>query len=244
VETPGGRLRGVLFAYACHNTTLTGDFNEVAGDYAGFAQAAIEARHPGTTAVFLMGAGGDIDPQPRGKLEHARDHGETLARAVERVLAGSTQPLEPSLSTRRDEISLAFQLPSREQLEGHLTDANAFRRQHAERMLARLDRDGALPPDLPYPLQVVRLGDLTLVALAGEVVVDYALRLKRGSSRPVWVAAYAHHVPGYIPSERILKEGGYEADFSTVYYDLPGPFAPGLEDRIVSEVREMADQGR
>jgi len=49
-------------------------------------------------------------------------------------------------------------------------------------------------------------------------------------------------VAGYIPSERILKEGGYEADGSTFYYGLPGRFAAGLEDPIVGEVlRQLQD---
>jgi neutral ceramidase len=244
VSSPDGTLRAVVFGYACHNTTLTGDFNEVSGDYAGFAQAALEARHPSATALFLTGVAGDIDPQPRGRLDHARAHGDDLVASVQRVLDGTMRPLEPALSARRQEIPLPFELPSRETLEARRTDDNSHRREHAERMLARLDRDGALPPALAYHLQVTRLGALTLVTLAGEVVVDYGLALKRELDGPLWVAAYAHDVPGYIPSERVLREGGYEADFSTVYYNLPGPFAPGLEDRIVSTVRTLARAAR
>ncbi|MCI0525809.1 MAG: neutral/alkaline non-lysosomal ceramidase N-terminal domain-containing protein, partial [Acidobacteria bacterium] len=75
VESPDGKLRGVVFGYACHNTTLTGEFYDFSGDYAGFAQEAIERAHPGATAMFVMGCGADINPYPRSKFELARQHG-------------------------------------------------------------------------------------------------------------------------------------------------------------------------
>jgi neutral ceramidase len=110
-----------------------------------------------------------------------------------------------------------------------------------------------LPSAVPYPILIWRFGsDLTLVGLSGEVCVDYALRLKRelGSDR-TWVAGYANQVPCYIPSERVLAEGGYEAGWgsslgrvvasgSISRYGWPVPLAPGLEDRIVKTARDLA----
>ena len=52
----------------------------------------------------------------------------------------------------------------------------------------------------------------------------------------MWINAYSNDAPAYIPSERILKEGGYEGAGAMVYYNLPAPFAPGLEDKIVAAV--------
>ena len=57
------------------------------------------------------------------------------------------------------------------------------------------------PEKFPFPIQIWRFGkDLTLVALSGEVVVDYALRLKKelGADR-TWVVAYANEVPATFP---------------------------------------------
>jgi hypothetical protein len=76
-------------------------------------------------------------------------------------------------------------------------------------MLDRWYKDGDLPATYAYPVQVVQLGcELTVVALGGEAVVDYSLRLKRelGGLGAVWVAAYSNDVPGYIPTERVLRE--------------------------------------
>jgi hypothetical protein len=72
------------------------------------------------------------------------------------------------------------------------------------------------------------------VALAGEVVVDYALLLRaRYPKARLVVAGYSNDLPGYIPSRRILAEGGYEAVESMPYFGLPGPFAPEVEDRVL-----------
>jgi len=242
VESPPGNLRGMLFAYACHNTTLTGEFYQFSGDYAGFAQAELEQAHPGATALFMMGCGADINPYPRSKLELAKEHGQALAQSVEQVLRGSLSPLRGPVKTAFERVMAPLApTPARAEFQARLSDPNGFRRRHAERMLARLDRDGKLMSEYDYPIQVVQFGDeLTFIALAGEVVVDYVLRLKRElGTDGLWVVGYSNDVFAYIPTVRILKEGGYEADGSMIYYDLPGPFSPAIEEKIVSKVREL-----
>jgi neutral ceramidase len=113
-------------------------------------------------------------------------------------------------------------------------------------MLKILDREGHLPSTYPYPLQVWRFGEgLTLIAMAGEVVVDYALRLKKElEPGPLWVAGYCNDVFAYIPSRRVLEEGGYEGGGAMIYYLQPGPFAPSIEETIVRKTHELVDRTR
>jgi hypothetical protein len=85
--------------------------------------------------------------------------------------------------------------------------------------------------------------DLTFVALGGEVVVDYVLRLKKELGR-IWVAGYTNDVMAYIPSLRVLKEGGYEGGGAMVYYGLPAAWGPRVEDLIVAAVHERVNQVR
>jgi hypothetical protein len=241
IAAPEGRLRAVLFGYACHNTTLTGEFYEFSGDYAGFAQENIETLHPGAMALFVMGAGADINPHPRSKLELAKEHGLELAYAVEQVLRAPAPLLRGPLKYVFERVALPLAPPTRDEFKARLQDENAYRRRHAERWLARYERDGKVLSEYQYPVQLVQFGnDLTMVALAGEVVVDYALRLKRllGADN-VWLAGYSNDVFAYVPSERILKEGGYEGGDAMIYYDLPGPFAPGVEERIIGKINEL-----
>ncbi len=75
VTAPSGKVRAVLFGYACHNTTLTGEFYQISGDYAGHAQAEVERSLPGAVALFYELCGGDQNPNPRSSLELAAQHG-------------------------------------------------------------------------------------------------------------------------------------------------------------------------
>lgn len=242
IEAPDGRLRGVLFSYACHNTTLTGDFYQVSGDYSGFAQSELEKRYPGALALFASGCAGDINPNPRTKLEHARQHGEELASAVAAALSGKMNPVAGGLKTAFDHVSLPFaQPPSRAELEARLQETDRGRQRHARRMLDTLDKEGRLPDHYPYPVQVARFGQaLTFVALGGEVVVDYSIRLKKELNRtPLFLVAYANDVMGYIPSLRVLKEGGYEGGGSMIFYGRPGPWAESVEELVVQKVHDL-----
>jgi hypothetical protein len=150
-------------------------------------------------------------------------------------------PVEGKLVCRTKRIELPFApLPTRAQWEA-IAQTNGYPASHARLNLARLDRGEKLPTQLPYLVQTWVFGDsLAMVFLPGEVVVDYSLRLKReyDSSR-LWINAYANDVPCYIPSERVLKEGGYEGGGAMVFYDRPGPFAPGVEERIVTAVHAL-----
>ena len=134
--------------------------------------------------------------------------------------------------------------PSRKQLEEQAKSQDKYESRHAQVLLKQLDEKGEIRKSYPYLVQVVRFDDdLTMVALSGEVVVDYSLRLKRELAGPVvWVAAYTNDVFGYIPSVRVLKEGGYEAGEAMRYTDLPGPFAPSIEEKIISTVHALVDK--
>jgi chitodextrinase len=236
-----GRLTALLFGYACHNTTM-GDYL-IRGDYAGYAQQYLEEAHPGTTALFLIGCGADQNPYPRSKEELAKYHGRTLALAVEAALQTVPRPLSGPLRLAYEDVTLDFApVPPREELEKTAATGREPYSGHARRLLRELKTTGKIRSSYPCPVQVVRFGrDLTLVALSGETVVDYALRLKRelaGSN--VWVAGYCNDVFEYVPSARVLQEGGYEAGGAAVWGSLPGPFTSSVEERIVSRALALA----
>ena len=245
VRGADGNLRAVLFGYACHNTTLA--FYQFCGDYAGFAQEYVQADHPGVTALFLNGCSGDQNPYPRGTLELAQRHGRALAMAVEAALAvASPRTITGAVRANFAEISLRYgPIPTREELTPQMESKDKTTAAHARRVLAKLDKDGALPESYPYPVQVVHFGsDLVLAALGGEVVVDYSLRLKKelAGKAAVWIAGYSNDVMGYIPSRRVREEGGYEGETAMRFTSHPGPWAPELEEKIVAKVHELHEQ--
>jgi Neutral/alkaline non-lysosomal ceramidase, N-terminal len=241
-----GRLLAVLFGYACHNTTLTGDFYKISGDYAGFAQREIERANPAATAMFLMLCGGDQNPQPRGTLDLAQQHGATLAAEVMRVLSGRMQQVHGPVHAAFQVIDLDFAHNTRETFESRLHDKDPMRVRHAKAMLRDYD-EGHPIRHFAYPVQAIAFGkSLTILALGGEAVVDYALRVKKEyGSKDIIIAAYSNDVMSYIPSLRVLKEGGYEPETSMLYYGGPGPYADDVEDRIFGAIHKvMARVGR
>jgi putative membrane-bound dehydrogenase-like protein len=244
VRDQKNKVRAIYVNYACHCVTLSN--NKISGDWAGYAQELIQDDFPGAIALVSVGCGADSNPSSGvtgDKTAIASRQGAELARAVKRLVEGYLTPVTGPIaaSVSRFELPLADP-PSREQWEAKAARKDAIG-YHARVNLTRLDRKEPLRSKIDYSVQSWRFGDdLAMVFLPGEVVVDYSLRLKRElDGLRLWINAYANDAPCYIPSERVLKEGGYEGGGAMVYYDLPGPFRPGLEEKIIGGVRAQLE---
>lgn len=235
-----GDVQAVWVNYACHCTTV-GSRNRVGGDWAGFANDAIEEHFPDAIALTTIGCGADIGPQPSGSLDIAAQHGQTIADEVIAQVGNGLTPIgtPPQSRSANVELPLAF-VPDRDHWE-QLKQRDGFDRQLAISMLETMDAHGSLPDSVNYPIHAWTFGDdLVVVFLAGEVVVDYSVRLNHDLDwSRLWLTAWANEMPGYIPSARVLAEGGYEAEFSQVYYDHPAPYEPAIEDEIVQTVVDL-----
>jgi hypothetical protein len=240
-----GTPLAIVFGYACHCTVLSG--YQVCGDYAGFAQIELEGRHPGAQAMYVAGCGADQNPLPRRSLELAARYGKELAASVDDVLSAPLQPIDGPLSSSYEEIPLALAaLPSRAQIERDAASSNFHVASRARLLLETIASRGQLDRTYPYPVQAWRLGGLDWFFLGGEVVVDYALRVKRnlGTSH-TWVSSYCNDVMAYIPSKRVLNEGGYEAEGAMLFYGLPTRWSDEVEEAIIAAVaRRIVRDGR
>ncbi len=239
VRSEDGKLKVVLCGYACHATTLSTYF--ISADWPGEAQIALEQSLPGAIAMTWIGCGGDQNPAPRGKVAHARQHGKELASAVLAVL-DQGKPIRGTLKQVYHEFPLPFaSIPTRKELQDRLSNKDRYEAARAQRLLEYLDKHGKIYDTYPYPIQVWKLGDGPLwILLGGEVVVDYALRLKAELGREsTWVAGYCNDVLAYIPSERVLREGGYEGGTAMRLYGHPSPWARGIEQRIIKQIHEQ-----
>ncbi len=241
VDSPDGKPLAVLFGAATHGTTLGGDNYRICGDYAGFAQDGLRAKFPGVQVMFMLGCAGDSNPYPRGTMALARQHGETLAAEVERVLGGKLRPVGGPLRIAFTRVDLPLQTSlTRDELTKLAANKRDARSFAAGQLLALLDKGEKLPDHYTCPLTVWQFGDdLTLVGLSGEVVVDYLARLEKAlGPNKLWVAAYCNDVFGYLPSAKVLAEGGYET--RGLYAGGAGFFAPAAEEVVVRAVRELA----
>ena len=191
--------------------------------------------------LVALGCGADANPNPRG-VPAVTAHGEAIAREVERVMAGRLQPLGPLTSAQYREVPLALdRVVSREELVQRSSSKSVTAAYAATQFLQQLDAGKSLPTSLLLPVQTWSFGeDLTMVFLGGEVVAEYALRLRRElDGRRLWINAYSNSVPSYIPSHRMYAEGGYEVDGSMNYYGWPTRLAARTEDQLIAAVHEL-----
>jgi neutral ceramidase len=241
VTRADGSIKAVLFGYACHCTTLGPNY-EVGPDWAGFAAQAIETTFPGSTALFITGCGADANPYPRGSMVLSNAHGLQLAGAVSRALSEPMIPVTGPISAAFDRVDLPLdKLPDKSYYEAKLLEKAPPTKRYAQRYLDMLARGESLPQSYPAPVQVFRFGEaFTLIAMSGEVVADYSYRLKRElPGERLWNAGYCNDVFAYVPSMRILTEGGYEADANLIYYGLPTRFAPSVETTLITKILEL-----
>ena len=246
----GKKTVGILFNYACHCTTFGGKYNRVNGDWAGYAAKQLEQANPEALALCTIGCGADANPErdsPQA-LELAKAQGKQISDEITRMIGFDRwrEIASPPNSTF-GYAGLPVDRPGREQLKKSMEDPNLHTRQHAQVMTQTMNRMGRLPETIPMPIQVWRFDDeLAMVFLSGEVVVDYATRIKKEiqnqsglDDQQIWVSAYSNDIFGYVTSERMRNEGGYEVDFSMIYYLIPGRWSAGTEEVVINRVNEL-----
>jgi dienelactone hydrolase len=243
----------LLVGHACHPTS-TGTTNAWSPDYPGAMRRKLESALEDSRALFVMGCGGDAKVVFRNeatdKIEFAADPqqsemaGEKLATEVLAYLnKGELSALDAELETQLVSGSLSLQEPrTREQIEEMAYNANprSSSTWWARQSLAYPDNRRSLP----YEVQTWRLGDLTAVALEGEVCADWGPMVRAlAKTKHAMAIAYANNVLGYIPTARIIREGGYEGDTSHMAYFLPAPFQPQMEIELTALVEQALERG-
>lgn len=244
IKGTNGAVRAILFGYACHGTSVRSgdDWYAVSGEYMAYARQHLEAHQPGAVAMFLTGMGADSDPAPRGQLLHAKRHGLELAGAVMGVLDRPMQPVRGAFKLAYEEVELPLaDPPSGEQLQKDAQSQDVHVKRRAEEYLKLAEAGQPLPASVKLPLAALRIGEnLTFVLMGGEVVVDYGRHIKRAfAADHPWTIGYAYEVPCYIPSARLIKEGGYETESSLIYYGFYGPFRTSIEGQLLGRLEAM-----
>jgi len=228
----------VLFSHAAHAVTLGGDNLLVSADWPGYAQRLIEeACGEPCVALFAQGCCGNINSDPRGTFEIAERQGRAIADAVLSVIGNLTPTADDPVAS----ASVVLQLPlddpppvaeARARLEaaerdlaaGEGVDNYGVRESKegmvdwARRMLG-LSTSGARNLTRPFEVQALRIGEVAMVGLPGEVFVEYQHQIKAGSPfANTLVFAYTNGNIGYLPTAAAFPEGGYEVDGAIRYY--------------------------
>lgn len=247
----GQAIRAVVFGYSCHTTALGG--LSINGDYAGFAQLELEKSLPGSVAMFVQNCGGDANPLPRIRgrdleaTELASMYGRILAEAVRQVLSGKMTALTGPLRAAYGETELFLQegLPL-EELKQRAPNLTGMPKREFEHFIRQHETLGSPPDRVKYPVHVWNFGpELTFIALTGETVVDYSLKFKAAKGwNTTWVCGYNNDLLSYVPSLRVLKEGGYEGTTGMFEYGHRAPYTETVEDQITRQVEKLLLQVR
>jgi neutral ceramidase len=243
VEDNSGSIMAILFGYACHPTATPIEEYKLSGDWPGYAQLELENVYPGAKALFFLGAAGDIDPMPRQTEAIAEQYGREIAASVIRVINEEMRPLNSIISNAYSEIELELNTPpSYDELLIMEEEFTGRQKNWATFMLNKLREGKSLRTSYPYPILLWKLGDQPIFGLGGELVVDYAIAIKRIFGQNTIVMGYSNDVMSYIPTARIIREGGYEGAHSQMVRAMPNTWKPNIEIMILSEVLKMAEE--
>lgn len=216
-----------ILNYACHPTILSAENRLYSGDLIGTACALLET--PGQVALGLTGAAGDISTRFTRRAASPAEVERMAAELAEAVRSASAQLLaDAPLAGVRQSVTLPVKpAPDRAALERQLADARArlaaLPPAHSQRRVAEAEieglevqvRLGQRPASLETEIQVFALGGAYIVALPGELFVEYGLALSaRLAPTPVLVAGYANDYVGYVTTPAAAS--GYEADSAIV----------------------------
>lgn len=261
-----GAVAGVVTGYACHPVVLGPDNRRFTRDYPGAMLDALESRWPGSVALFLTGACGQlntghpatasltVEPSKHRSFAAARDYGRRLSAAAI-AAAHAARPLRSApLRAARRVVTLPLDPPPR---DPHI-DLAAWRAElaasppdaHARRadLAARVAWAERVAPRPLAPVEVEAacwaIGDLAVAWFPGEVFVEHGLDLKAADGGPLIVVSNALDAPGYLPHASAYPAGGYEVAEAFRYYGRPGPFAPQAGEALAGTMGALLQEVR
>jgi hypothetical protein len=252
----------VLSNFACHPVTVQVQ-SLVSADFPGVAMDLVERAVPECQAsLFLQGACGNQNPV-RGDtrdFEDVRRYGLMLGGEVLKLvgrLSGPDHPESPpAIAVTSEAVSLPVRdlspyepaLQAYEEADRKLAEAKteeerkrfARERRQAEEALI-LIRRGTEP--IQAEIQVMRLGDAALVAVPGELFVEFGLEIKGRSVAPhTFIVGYVNGWIGYIPTPQAWEQGGYEV--SAGPWTRVGPAAgPLLVEKVGGGIQKLWASG-
>jgi glycosyltransferase involved in cell wall biosynthesis len=240
--------KALLVNHGCHPTGL-GSENFISADYPGYMRDALKSNGVVDGVMFLQGGAGSTKEtiSTNGNIRFcvnskgSRENGQILSKRIIDGFKKGLQPVNGSLFCTRRIIRLSLKQPPPPRVLAQIRDntgTDDLIREWASNLLNRFP-NGDFPDELNLEVQLVSLGDkVTIVTLPGEPVAELASKLRRltGNPNSTFVLGYTNGLIGYLPTDRMIEEGGYETDVSKFAYLLPSALNRGTESAIISGV--------
>jgi len=233
---PGGGTLGLLANYSLHYVGAGDSERQISADYFGYFNRLIQQMRGETfTAALSNGACGDINNvDVKGGLRPDNRNYQHTERVAAKVAAaalwawnGMAFAQDAPVGAAMEEVVLARRPVSEADL--------ARAREIVERKTGTMEERGfahhilrtaGLPERLPTWVQALRVGDLGMVGIPGELFVALGLEIKRRSPfKQTCVIELANDTVGYLPTQKSFEEGGYEV--------VSSPYAPGAGEQLV-----------
>jgi glycosyltransferase involved in cell wall biosynthesis len=236
----------IVVNHGCHPTGL-GSENAVSSDYPGYLRQSLIDNKAADAVMFLQGAAGSSKESIRKQTEpvfcetstDAQQNGDFLAVSIMEVLANELLLVEGPIFCVQKRFSLPLrEPPSREVLKSlaTATKSSPATRQWATNLMA-LYPSGKYPQELSLDIQFIALGEAAFfMTLPGEPVAQLGQKLRQIGEDPdrTFLLGYTNGLLGYLVTDQMIDEGGYEVETSPVYYLLPSAFDKGSETEILA----------
>lgn len=217
VDDASDLILGSIVNYACHpvcGATDSNEFYSISADYPGYTARVVEQMEGGI-CLFALGTAGDMNPVRMEGENHRSRIGKALGGEVLRRL----QFVPASGDITLKALKKPMILPLKKDLPPErITDAN-----NPEETLTT-------------EIQVIRIGDIYILGLPGEVLVEVGLEIKkRAGIENLFIISLSNDACGYVCHSQAYEEGGYEPGWGT-------NLAKGAGEIVIKEALDIIDQ--
>lgn len=213
VENMAGELLASLVNFGCHPVSIYPFLSTVvSADYPAFVTSVVEGAEGGL-CLFTLGLAGDAVPFDRGVLPR-RQIGRAVGGEALRRLQFVTTKSDVTLNGLKKEISFPAKLQTVEKSAG----------------------EAKIPEPVTSEIQVLRLGDIYILGLPGEVLVEVGLEIKiKAGLENLFIVTLSNDAIGYVCHSAAYDEGGYEPAGAT-------NLAKGAGEIMIEKALELIGQ--
>lgn len=247
VKDENGKIAAVIFNCACHPATMGGDNYLISAEFPGMARKAIEEKYPGAISLFIQGACGDINPAVISRGTEYRQAyfsdveflGMILANDVSHVIRYGLKKVEPSFDFHLRSLTLPIGEYRMDCFRKMSESGQEYQQKYGKYMLEKIEK-GEEMKEVKYNLGIIRLAsNLKIITLEGEVCNEFGVWIREfDPTVNMMIAGYSNGHKSYLPTKRILEEGGYEATVTYCWAEYPGPYADNVQDIVLNAVKE------
>jgi neutral ceramidase len=242
----------LLIQHGCHPTGL-GNASIISPDYPGYVRSILKKSKLVQNVMFFQGGAGDTKQTIPGdhlsfctNANHIYENAKKISVSVLNCFSKKWTAVHGPLRSAIHQIDLqvkpfeTYNVAQKIKNNDHWSKLTLAWLEH----ISKIDKSYLSLRSIPLDIQILGIGsDWHLLALPAEPVSGLVMRLRQLFPNPsdVMIAGYTNGLVGYLPTEDILKEGGYEAEASHLVYGLPGPFERGIETSIMEKTKKIIE---